>query len=190
MSKTAENFWNFSVKIYQLKEVSDSCLYLQNNCGVDVNVLLCCYWHASMKGVFAEDTLSKLLSFSDQWRSEIVQPLRDTRIRLKELVLKNPDELNMKELRERIKFDELAAEKYQQEAMEGIVMQQRGLQQKGSREEESTKTADAANLNLSAYFKSAEIQIDESAQEKLLQIRRAIDTISADENKNDVFRQT
>ncbi len=42
-------FWTFSLGYYRGAGVSEACLELQDNCGVDVNVVLFLLWMASLK---------------------------------------------------------------------------------------------------------------------------------------------
>ena len=40
-------FWRFSLRFYRLPEVADACITLQEQAGVDVNLLLFLLWHAT-----------------------------------------------------------------------------------------------------------------------------------------------
>ena len=48
-------FWTFSLGYYRGAGVSEACLELQDNCGVDVNVVLFLLWMASQKRMLAAD---------------------------------------------------------------------------------------------------------------------------------------
>jgi len=123
MSNHSQNFWPFSVELYARDGVADACLELQNRFGVDVNLLLFCYWFADQYGELDDELLEKLCLFSTSWKQQVVQPLRDVRNWMKDNspLLGLAQDSRYHTLRERIKFDELAAEKYQQESMQGLV---------------------------------------------------------------------
>ena len=42
-------FWRFSLRFYRRREVADACITLQEQAGVDVNLLLFLRWHATQK---------------------------------------------------------------------------------------------------------------------------------------------
>ena len=50
----AERFWDFSVRTYGVPGVSQACLALQDERGVDVNMLLYCIWIGATRGEFSE----------------------------------------------------------------------------------------------------------------------------------------
>jgi len=123
MSSRSQNFWPFSVELYARDGVADACLELQSRFGVDVNLLLFCYWFADQYGELDDELLEQLCIFSTLWRQQVVQPLRDVRNWMKDNspVLEATEDSQYSRLRERIKFDELAAEKYQQESMQRLA---------------------------------------------------------------------
>lgn len=124
MINQSQNFWNFSVDLYSQERVADACLDLQNSYGIDVNMLLFCYWHGLNLGAFPEATLAQTLALSQTWKREVVQPLRNVRqwMKLQKSEFSNMNHAQFETLRSRIKFDELAAEKYQQELLEQIAL--------------------------------------------------------------------
>ncbi len=118
MSNKPQKFWNFSLDLYDREGVAAACLALQSEYRLDVNLILFCYWHGSRFGEIDEQLLADVIAFSTKWREHVVQPLRDTRRWMK----LNPDgSEGFDALRERIKADELAAEKYQQEQLAALV---------------------------------------------------------------------
>ena len=123
MSNPQSKFWNFSVDLYAREGVADACLRLQDSHGLDVNLVLFCCWFGQTRGELPEATLTQALAFSSSWRQFVVQPLRDTRKWMK--LPANPAAEGLESLyetlRERIKLDELAAEKYQQQVLENMI---------------------------------------------------------------------
>jgi uncharacterized protein (TIGR02444 family) len=118
MSNKPQTFWNFSTQLYDKEGVAEACLGLQDDFNLDVNLVLFCYWHGSHFGIVEPLLLQQIYNFSVEWRSNVVQPLRDLRIWMKEH--KEADK-EWQSLRNKIKANELAAEKYQQEVIENLV---------------------------------------------------------------------
>lgn len=125
MSKSSQNFWEFSVNLYSSSEVSSACLDLQNQHGIDVNLLLMCCWYGARVGELTETSLSQALAYSKQWREEVVKPLRQTRVWMKSNMPSDQNQrLSFQDVRNEIKSVELRAEKHQQSVLEMIVMSQ------------------------------------------------------------------
>lgn len=77
--------WDFSLKIYAQKGVSQACLALQEEFGVDVNLLLFFCWTAAAGAVrLGEERICKAVAIVESWHTEIVRPLRVLRRRLKQ----------------------------------------------------------------------------------------------------------
>ena len=123
MTSVTDSFWDFSIELYARKGVAEACLELQNSYGLDVNLLLFCFWWGYQHGELDEATLDKAIGFSDTWRTEVVQPLRNVRRWMKDTaaIFAEDRQSHYDALRERIKLDELAAEKYQQKVLEGLT---------------------------------------------------------------------
>jgi uncharacterized protein (TIGR02444 family) len=109
-------FWRFSLAFYRQDGVADACITLQEDAGVDVNLLLFVLWHAMLKRVLPAAQIEALEGRIAPWRNATVIPLRTVRRALKsppDLVASQAAEL----FRTRIKAVELEAERLQQEAM-------------------------------------------------------------------------
>jgi uncharacterized protein (TIGR02444 family) len=76
-------FWNFSVAIYGRPGVREACLRLQDEAGLDVNVLLYCLWRAARGTDLAADDLRARLAALAPWMAAAVKPLRTLRRALK-----------------------------------------------------------------------------------------------------------
>lgn len=124
MAQRSQNFWDFSVDLYARDRVANACLDLQTTCQVDVNVLLLCYWHGMYHGELSDETLSQALDISAHWNRQVVQPLRHVRKWMKEHPEGLPmgDRVEFETLRGRVKLDELAAEKIEQELLEQLCL--------------------------------------------------------------------
>jgi uncharacterized protein (TIGR02444 family) len=113
-------FWRFSLRFYRQDGVADACITLQEEAGVDVNLLLFLLWHATRKRSLSASEIAELERRIAPWRNMTVIPLRTMRRALKSppaLVAGAPAEL----FRTRIKAVELEAERLQQEAMHELV---------------------------------------------------------------------
>jgi uncharacterized protein (TIGR02444 family) len=80
----ADEFWAFSLDLYARPGVAAACLKLQDEQGLDVNVLLLCCWLAlSGRGRLSEGALAAAETRAVPWRRDIVGPLRAVRRALK-----------------------------------------------------------------------------------------------------------
>ena len=77
-------FWNFSLQFYSQDGVADILLWFQEECQVDINLILYCCWAGiSQTPVLRATDITFLRQIVDRWQSEIVQPLRSLRQTLK-----------------------------------------------------------------------------------------------------------
>ena len=135
-------FWTFSLGYYRGPGVSEACLELQDNCGVDVNVVLFLLWLASQQRRLAADQVKRLADKVRPWQTDVIGPIRALRRRLKTdapLLDKGAAEL----FRTRIKAIELEAERLQQEAMYAMAA--------GMTSEAAPSVETAARASIAAY---------------------------------------
>ena len=109
-------FWQFSLKFYALTDVGPACIALQDDAGVDVNVLLFLLWNALLGRALDIDDVKALDATIGLWRNTTVIPLRGVRRALKSGPSIAAPEVT-ESFRTRIKQVELEAERLQQEAM-------------------------------------------------------------------------
>jgi uncharacterized protein (TIGR02444 family) len=115
-SSQGSPFWRFSLGFYRQPEVADACIRLQEEAGIDVNLLLFLLWHATRKRALSATEVAELERRIAGWRDITVIPLRTLRRALKSppaLVAPATAEL----FRTKVKAVELEAERLQQEAM-------------------------------------------------------------------------
>lgn len=73
-------FWSFSKQVYARAGVTDACLKLQDDHGLDVNLLLFCLWCAAEgPGRLTAEDFEQLGQRVDAWQSTTIQPLRALR---------------------------------------------------------------------------------------------------------------
>ena len=119
-SSTETPFWRFSLHFYRQAGVSDACIALQDNCRVDVNLLLFLFWLAAGKRQLSAADVKRLDEAVRSWRDLTIVPIRDARRKLKGAVtLVEPQ--RQEAFRTKIKAIELEAERLQQEALYGLT---------------------------------------------------------------------
>src|SRR3954454_23743461 len=136
-------FWHFSLGLYRAPGVADACIRLQDEAGVDVNLLFFLLWNASLKRRLSSAEVQALDSRVAGWRNTAVIPLREIRRALKStpgLIEPGAAEL----FRTRVKGLELEAERLQQETLFGLT-------QSTAWGESAASAAAAARANLAAY---------------------------------------
>lgn len=117
MPDSESAFWQFSLRFYRRPEVPPLCLALQDQQGIDVNLLfLLCFFSTHGRALTA-DEVRRIDNTISPWRTSVVQPLRALRRELKNGIAPI-DAQTTQDFRNAIKRDELQAERLQQEAME------------------------------------------------------------------------
>lgn len=112
--------WQFAEVIYGHAEVSKACLFLQDECGVDVNVLLFALWIGAQRKTLVDvRAIRQVDAVVRQWRQEIVEPLRAIRRRMKTGPSPAPD-VATEGLRSRLKDVEIELERIELAVLEGI----------------------------------------------------------------------
>lgn len=76
-------FWRFSLRFYARTKVSAACLVLQDESGVDVNLLLFLLFLAEHQRQVSADDVAALDGAVIAWRNSVVKPLRSLRRALK-----------------------------------------------------------------------------------------------------------
>jgi uncharacterized protein (TIGR02444 family) len=108
-----EAFWRFSLAFYERPRVADALIALQDRDGFDVNLVLFALWHGvSGRGALGGDALAAAEQVAGTLRSEIVEPLRSLRRKLRH----HPDG-DVQRVREGVKALEIGGEKLVQERL-------------------------------------------------------------------------
>lgn len=112
-------FWDFSIHIYALPQVEQSCLALQNQHQLDVNLMLLALWLSYEKQTFLEtNQWQQLVSVALPWQ-EMIKPLRKSRLLIKNSSIAWPSDFQT-ETRQSLAKIEISAEHMQQLALEKV----------------------------------------------------------------------
>jgi uncharacterized protein (TIGR02444 family) len=118
MSEASDSsFWRFSLRFYALPDVAPACLRLQDEANVDVNLMLFLLFLAEGGRAITRDDVARLDTSIAPWRSEVVEPLRALRRRLKSDIGDVPTSTS-EGLRNMVKKIELEAERLEQGRLE------------------------------------------------------------------------
>lgn len=120
----ADSLWEYANRLYAAPGVSDACLRLQDECDVDVCVLMLLLWLAQQRRAMRDTQVQMILRSSAEWREQVVQPLRGVRRRLKApptLI----DAADSEALRQAIKAAELRAERLELNALQSLFGESR-----------------------------------------------------------------
>jgi uncharacterized protein (TIGR02444 family) len=109
-------FWRFSLGFYRQPGVSDACIALQDEAGVDVNILLFLLWNATLGRTLSQTMVEQVEARIGPWRDATVVPIRALR-----RALRTPppvvDPGAAEAFRTQVKRVELEAERLQQQTM-------------------------------------------------------------------------
>ena len=173
-------FWRFSLALYRQEGVPAACIALQDQSGVDVNVMLYGLWLAAQGRALSASDMAAIDAAVGSWRADVVVPLRGVR-----RVLKNPvtvfDTPETQALRDRIKSLELESERLQQQALHGL----KPPQDWGSA---NSGLIAAASLNLQAYAHALGAVFDDGAQSAMLAGLQALAASGKLEDRLDTLR--
>jgi uncharacterized protein (TIGR02444 family) len=106
--------WRFALALYAQPGAADACLHLQDQFGVDVNILLFATFAVAERGIaVTPGDVDGMDAAVKAWRSEAVVPLRAIRRRLKQ-PLEHAVGAYAEALRTQVKSVELLAEQIEQ----------------------------------------------------------------------------
>jgi uncharacterized protein (TIGR02444 family) len=142
-SSQGSPFWRFSLAFYRVPNVADACIRLQDEAGVDVNVLFYLLWHAALERRLGREDVVAIEARIGPWREQVVVPLRAIR-----RAIRTPppgiEGGTAEAYRTKVKGLELEAERLQQEALYDLAQGSRFGEPAASPEE-------AAEVNIAAY---------------------------------------
>ncbi|WP_324764079.1 TIGR02444 family protein (plasmid) [Sinorhizobium meliloti] len=117
MTAERQRLWDFALGFYAASGVGEACLTLQDECGVDVPVLLFSAWLSKHSVALTEAELVRIDGVVADWRDEVVKPLRSVRRRLKSGPQPAPNH-DTEALRNGLKGIELGSEKIEMAVLE------------------------------------------------------------------------
>jgi uncharacterized protein (TIGR02444 family) len=147
-------FWNYSLMVYQRVGVADACIRLQDQYGLDVNVVLFCVWcGVEGPGRLDRSRLSASVEATRDWQRRAVVPLRGLRRHLKE----NPGPLDaalVEAVRKSVAAAELEAEHAEQ------ILLSRAIADLDQSARDEGAAVDAAIANLASYLRLQKVAMD------------------------------
>jgi uncharacterized protein (TIGR02444 family) len=119
-------FWNYSLRLYARRGVQEACLALQDEFGMNVNLVLFCIWSgAEGPGRLEDAELAECIERGEKWQRRVVRRVREMRRSLKTDPMGAEPGL-VKIFRPRMQQLELDAEHVEQLVFAGIVPDSRG----------------------------------------------------------------
>ena len=112
--------WRFSLDFYRRPGVAEACIRLQDEAGVDVNVMLYLLYLAVHWRTITAEEMNRIDDVAADWRAAVVVPLREIRRKLKSPLGAFVPAVTS-ELRNDVKRVELAAERIQQQALQDLL---------------------------------------------------------------------
>lgn len=147
--RAPRSLWRFSLRIYAAPRVAASCIALQDQLGLDVNLLLFCCWLGTAGQRVPSEALRSATRRVESWQREVVWPLRRAR---RAIDKKTPA---LQQLRRRIATIELASERHEQEMLQAYAARLRATRRVSPRS--------ATMSNLKRYFRQMGRELDEHA---------------------------
>lgn len=156
-------FWDWSLIHYARNGVEPLLLQLQDEYGLDANILLWACWCATKYEALPKALVRDAMIRTGPWATKVTVPLRNARRDLKSLMA-TQDFDGAAMLRDAIQQNELMAEKVEQEILEALVT--------AALSPTNLKTGDIhprAIENLNTYASLAEISGDADCTNRLLE---------------------
>jgi uncharacterized protein (TIGR02444 family) len=146
----SSRFWGFSLAVYSADAVQDECLALQDQFGLDINLVLFCTFIGAVRGVaLTADDIAAVRQEVGPWHQDIVRSLRTARRHLKTVELRDAQVAEAAtQLRTRVKAAELESE-----YVEHLMLERWAEAQLAARPRGDSRDAVVANLQalLAAY---------------------------------------
>lgn len=153
-------FWHFSLGFYRRPEVAPACIRLQDEAGVDVNLLFFLLWNASLRRRLSAADVEAIDRRVADWRQAVIVPLRELRRILKAapaMIAPGASEV----FRTRIKGLELEAERLEQETLYEFA-------RSAALGEAAASADEAARANVAAYESLSARRFPQSAVDVLI----------------------
>jgi uncharacterized protein (TIGR02444 family) len=158
-------FWRFSLDFYRQAGVAEACIALQDDCGVDVNLMLFLLWLAASGRQLSTEDIKELDAAVRSWRDLTIIQIRNLRRKLKgapTLVEAGKQEA----FRTKIKALELEAERLQQQALY--------VRSRSAARGSAARPPAAARANLAAYQSVLGTRFAKAAIDRLVDAFEAV----------------
>lgn len=153
-------FWDFSLAVYGAGAVQHECLKLQDEFGLDVNLILLCAYLGAVHGVaLTADDIAAARQEVQQWQEQIVRPLRAARRNFKTAALADTEDTAAAQLRAQVKAAELESERIEQMMLDRWAEARLANWPHG-------KASNAVSANLRALFAASGIDHERFADAK------------------------
>jgi len=159
-------FWRFALRVYARAGVSPLCLLLQDENGIDVNLLLFACWCGSTGRRLTVDDIEAAVAHTAGWTEAVVKNLRQARRAWKGI---GPDEPRARTGRETLKSVELLSEQIVCAMLFGIA------EHLGTVQEPDISASDPVRANLHLVLRRAGVAPDhaDAASRLLVEACRA-----------------
>jgi len=160
-------FWNYSLVTYARPGVTDACILLQDEFGLNVNLLLFCLWSgAEGPGRLESERIRECINRTRDWQERVVKPLRAARRYCKNEPTVIPDALR-KIFRPGLLAVELDAEHVEQLAIAEIVNLATD-KNSAATNRSSQQRGDDAIQNLLAYLAIEGVALEDRVSRSML----------------------
>ena len=112
-------FWRFSLAVHSAPGVDAECLALQDQSGIDVDVLLFCVWVGAQGILLTDDNMAAIEALVRPWRDTAIAPLRAARRGIK--ILPQAADDDVAALRKDVAALELRAEQIEHAMLHQLV---------------------------------------------------------------------
>ncbi|MEM7281200.1 MAG: TIGR02444 family protein [Pseudomonadota bacterium] len=155
-----QSLWDFASQLYTQPGVEEACLYLQDNCRLNVSLLLFLMWSTKRYGQMQPAFIRECCDLSDTWDGAVVKPFRQVRRWLKHQGAQLGDQ-DTDDLRSQTKGLELHSEKLLLQALEQKAMAM-GL------ESQDINDVDSIHMNLRVMLVHLKLAVDQSGAKALV----------------------
>ena len=160
----SDPFWDYSLATYAKPGVADATVFLQDEYGLDVNLLLACLWYeAEGPGRLDSGQIRECLNRTRAWQEKVVRPLRTVRRFCKTEPADLPDDLRQT-FRPNLQAVELDAEHVEQLVISATL---RGFAGRRTPGKTGRAEGDDATQNLLAYLALQGVALDERVAQRL-----------------------
>ncbi len=161
--------WEFSLALYDQPNVADSCLRLQDEDGINVNILLWCAWLGNSGYLLNQHSLDQGQALIDRWNRQYISPLRALRVQMKADY--GVSDTEIERVRSTIKQAELYAERQALYWLEQYAQTSSLIRATDAREAASgnihlylTSVNASTNIALVEVFTTALVAVNNTAQ--------------------------